>query len=218
MLEVTIWSLLVGNLGWQAMVVSGWLRWRQIVTSQQHQEEEESVTCFESKEDFTSVEPSQRNGTVDSHSRADKVSTDSQLVGWEYKIVRANRDLFRNPTVLQQLCQEEAVSGWIMLEKLDDRRIRFKRLIALRNVLDAEQLAHDPYRCHYGSSFTPQKWVGAIAVLIVIVVPSFFGFTLASKMLNPSPKQPVTSPSGYDHIPPQAFPPKKIKKAAGSQS
>lgn len=212
MLEVTIWSLLVGNLGWQAMVVSGWLRWRQKVTSQQHQEEEEILTCFESREDLASVEPPQRNGKVDSHHRADKVSTDSQLVGWEYKIVRANRDLFRNPTVLEQLCQEEAASGWIMLEKLDDRRIRFKRLIALRNVLDTEQLPHDPYRCHYGSSFTPQKWMGAIAVLIVIVVPSFFGFTLASKMLNQPPKKLVGSPSGYEQIPPQAFPPKTIKK------
>jgi hypothetical protein len=154
MLEVTIWSLLTGNLGWQAVAGSGWLRWRQMRTCQQQQEEEEILTCFESKEDSISASR-HLNGKVDSQSRPAQSPTDQQMVGWEFKIVRANRDLFRNQAVLQQLCKEEAKAGWILLEKLDDRRVRFKRLIALRNVLDETQLPHDPYRSHYGSSWTP---------------------------------------------------------------
>jgi hypothetical protein len=208
MLEVAMWSLLVGNLGWQAVVVSGWLRWRQVISSQQHQEEEEILTRFESREEFASVEPLQRNGKVNSHKHADQASTDSQLVGWEFKIVRASRDLFRNPAVLQQLCQEEAKAGWILLEKLDDRRVRFKRLIALRTILDPNQLSFDPYRSHYGSSFTPLTWLGAIAGLMMILIPSYFGYSLVSTMLTQSKAQP-TPPSPYKDIPPQSFPPVK---------
>lgn len=209
MLEVTIWSLLVGNLGWQAVVVSGWLRWQQIVTKRQHQEEEDILTVFDSREKFASVEPSHRNGKADSGARSQHASTDPKLVGWEFKIVRAHRDLFRNPAIFEKLCQEEAIAGWIMLEKLDDRRVRFKRLIALRDVLDTSQLSYDPYRCHYGSSFTPGTWLGAIAVLIALVGPSYLGYALVSKMLASSePSQPKipTVPSPYENIPPQNFP------------
>jgi hypothetical protein len=207
MLEMTIWSLLVGNLGWQALVVSGWLRWRQITSSRQHQEEEETLTCFESKEDLASAHLVQRNGKIDPIARPQELSTDPQMVGWEFKIVRASRDLFRNPAVFQQLCEEEAISGWILLEKLDDRRVRFKRLIALRNILNTEQLSFDPYRCHYGSSLTPLSCLGAIALMLAIAAPSYFGYTVVSGMLAHSQNNPPPSP--YEQIPPQDFPPAK---------
>ncbi len=209
MLEITIWSLLVGNLGWQAVVVSGWLRWRQVLIGQLQQEEEDSLTCFESKEESISASP-HSNGKVNSH-RLTQPPTDQQMVGWEYKIVRASSDLFREQAVLQQLCQEEAKAGWILLEKLDDRRIRFKRLIALRNVLDETQLPYDPYRCHYGASWTRLHLFSAIAAATVIVVPSFFAYSLVSKMLTPqkNPVSATTSPSSYEKIPPQNFPPTK---------
>lgn len=216
MLEVTVWSVLVGNLGWQAMVVSGWLRWQQVDTRRQHQEEEEILTVFDSRENFASVDPPQRNGKVDSSAHSlptghsnHQPSTDPKLMGWEFKIVRASRDLFRSPDVLQKLCEEEALAGWIMLEKLDDRRVRFKRLIALRDVLDASQLSYDPYRCHYGSSLTPLTWVGAIAFLVAIALPSYFGYTIVSNMIAQSqPKAPIPA-SPYENIPPQSFPPAK---------
>jgi hypothetical protein len=101
-----------------------------------------------------------------------------------------------------------------MLEKLDDRRVRFKRLIALRDMLDASQLPHDPYRCHYGSSITPLSCVGAIAVLMALVIPSYFSYTLVSSMLTQSQKTPPASPSpsAYEEIPPQDFPPAKPSK------
>ncbi len=205
----------MGNLGWQAMVVSGWLRWQQIATRQQHQEEE-ILTLFDSRENFASADPPQRNGKVDSSDHSHhaghsnyQASTDPKLMGWEFKIVRASRDLFRNPEIFQKLCEEEALAGWIMLEKLDDRRVRFKRLIALREVLDASQLSYDPYRCHYGSSLTPLALVGAIAFVLVIALPSYFGYTIVSNMIAQSqPKAPLPA-SPYENIPPQSFPPAK---------
>lgn len=208
-MELTIWSLLVGNLGWQAVVVSGWLRWRQVVTRGQHQEEEEILTLFDSREDLASVDSLQRNGNHDSPGYSSHVSSDPRLVGWEFKIVRASRDLFRNPVILQKLCEEEAMSGWIMLEKLDDRRIRFKRLIALRDVLDASQLSYDPYRCYYGSSFSPLNMLGAIAFLTAIAVPSYLGYTVVSGMLAHSQEKAPATLSPYETIPPQSFPPAK---------
>lgn len=203
MLEITIWSLLVGNLGWQAVVVSGVLRWRQIFIGQL-QQEEESLTCFESKED--SISASSSNGKVNSH-RPIPAPADQQMVGWEFKIVRASSDLFREQAVLQQLCQEEAKAGWILLEKLDDRRIRFKRLIALRNVLDETQLPYDPYRSHYGASWTRLHLFGAIAAAMVIVIPSYFAYSLVSNMLTPQKAPASSTPSNYEKIPPQSFPP-----------
>ncbi|MEW6497260.1 MAG: hypothetical protein AB1589_32870 [Cyanobacteriota bacterium] len=211
MMELTIWSLLVGNLGWQAVVVSGWLRWRQVGTRGQHQEEEEILTLFDSREDLASVDSLQRNGKHDSPGYSSQVSSDPRLVGWEFKIVRASRDLFRNPVILQKLCEEEAMSGWIMLEKLDDRRVRFKRLIALRDVLDASQLTYDPYRCHYGSSFSPLTMLSAIAFLTAITVPSYLGYTVVSGMLAHSQEKAPTTPAPYEAIPPQSFPPVKEK-------
>ncbi|HBB33976.1 MAG TPA: hypothetical protein DDZ80_13480 [Cyanobacteria bacterium UBA8803] len=205
MLEVTILSLLVGNLGWQAVVVSVWLRWQQIVTSQQHQEEEETLTCFESKENPVSVKPIQNKSQVDWSHEAEQPSTDPQLVGWEFKIIRANRDVFHKPAVFQRLCEEEAMAGWILLEKLDDRRVRFKRLIALRNVIDTQQLPFDPYRCHYGSSWRPINWLGGIAIAIAIAVPSFLSYTLVSKMIAHGQANAPASP--YENVPPQDFPP-----------
>ncbi len=207
MLELKIGSLLVGNLGLQALGMSGWLRWQQIGSSQQYQEEEEILTCFESKEDSASAKPPQDQGQFDSSGYSNPGFTDPQLVGWEFKIVRAKRDLFRNSVVFQQLCEEEAKAGWILLEKLDDRRVRFKRLIALRSILDTQHLTHDPYRCYYGSSFTVLSLLGAITAVAALLIPSYFGFTLVSNILNHSPENPPASPSGYEKIPPQSFPP-----------
>lgn len=207
MLEVTIFSLLVGNLGWQSVVVSTWLRWRQMVTSRLEREEEETLTCFESKEDSVLAKSLQWNGNINGSSHPDLPSRDPHLVGWEFKIVRSDRDLFHNPTVFKRLCEEEAMAGWILLEKLDDRRVRFKRLIALRDVIDAQSIPHDPYRTHYGSSWTPFNWLGAIAVFCAIAVPSYFSYSLVSKMISHSQETPPVNP--YQDLPPQDFGPAK---------
>lgn len=204
MLEVTIWSLLIGNLGWQTMVVSAWLRWRQVDKGKYNREEEEILTCFDSKEDSV-AENQPRRGTP--------LPPDPQLVGWEFKIVRANRDLFADPAVFKKLCDQEGTSGWILLEKLDDRRVRFKRLIALRDLLDVEKLSHDPYRTHYGSSWSSLTGFVAIAALVAMVVPSYFAYTwvsakLANSQEKPTPS-PSPSPSAYEEIPSQSFPPRQ---------
>ncbi|MBE9125290.1 MULTISPECIES: hypothetical protein [unclassified Coleofasciculus] len=211
MLEVTILSLLTGNLGWQALVASTWLRWRQIITSHQYrEEEEETLTCFEPKEESALAQSLQNNRKMERSTPPEQASTDPQLIGWEFKIVRSSRDMFHKPDVFQRLCEEEAIAGWILLEKIDDRRVRFKRLIALRNVIDPQQLPIDPYRCHYGSSWTPLTLFGGIAALLAIAVPSYLSYTLISTMIAHS--QEHTSEFPYEEIPPQDFPPTQSRQ------
>lgn len=206
MLEVTIFSVLVGNLGWQSLVVSTWLRWQQMIRSHHDQEEEEEiVTSFDTKEDSALLQQRQANGTIDRMSHPEQPSVDPQLVGWEFKIVRSHRDLFHKPTVFQKLCEEEALAGWILLEKLDDRRVRFKRLIALRNIIDPQQLPFDPYRSYYGSSWTTRSGLGLVGVLIAIAVPAYVSYSLVSHLLHDSPE--ASPPSPYQDIPAQDFPP-----------
>ncbi len=77
--------------------------------------------------------------------------SDADLQGeWEFKIVRANTRAFGKSEVFRQVCSEEAKAGWILVEKFDDSRIRFKRLVSARAGDAALEL--DPYRTHYGIS------------------------------------------------------------------
>jgi hypothetical protein len=94
--------------------------------------------------------------------------------GWEFKIVRANTAAFRKPEVLQQVCAEEAQSGWVLVEKFDDNRLRFKRPASARNTL--APMGMDPYRTTYGMSQGTQVAIvlgcvfGGTALLLLIIL------------------------------------------------
>lgn len=208
MLEITILSLFVGSLGVQATLLGNWLRWQQVVVGQQSEEEEEILTRYETKEDIANTSngnatvPRQTANGQTAKATAKEAQRDPRLMGWEFKIVRANRDLFRDPVVFQRLCQEESEAGWIMLEKLDDRRVRFKRPIAMRDVIKAEFLNHDPYRCHYGPTHNSVTWLSAIAALIAIVLPAYLGYALVSmRFTKPAVKPAATAVPGIQSLP-----------------
>ncbi|HEX4414480.1 MAG TPA: hypothetical protein VH107_12690 [Lacipirellulaceae bacterium] len=101
-------------------------------------------------------------------------SPDDLSQGWEFKIIRSNTMAFRKPEVLQQVCDEEAQSGWVLVEKFDDSRLRFKRPVSARNQPGIPGV--DPYRTIYG--MRPGKLValilvatfGGIAIFIAIAV------------------------------------------------
>src|SRR5260370_9344230 len=78
--------------------------------------------------------------------------TEAELQGsWEFKILRSNTAQFKNPDVLRQACEEEARAGWVLLEKFDNQRLRFKRPISARPG-DAILIGHAAYRTQYGMS------------------------------------------------------------------
>lgn len=76
---------------------------------------------------------------------------DEALSGdWEFKIVRASMGKFRKREEFENLLTEEAEFGWVLLEKLDDSRVRFKRHIKERSRDRMSGSERDPYRSIYG--------------------------------------------------------------------
>jgi hypothetical protein len=87
--------------------------------------------------------------------------TDAELqASWEFKILRSNTAAFKKPDVLRKVCEEEAQAGWILLEKFDNSRLRFKRPLSAR-ANDSTLIGYDPYRTHYGMA------PAAFALLII---------------------------------------------------
>jgi hypothetical protein len=85
---------------------------------------------------------------------------------WEFKIVRSETGAFRRPEVLQRLVEEEAQAGWVMVEKFDDMRVRFKRPRSARASDAYLPQGVDPYRTHYGTSFArPAVILGLVLML-----------------------------------------------------
>ena len=92
---------------------------------------------------------------------------------WEFKIVRANTGAFGKAATFQALIDEEARAGWVLVEKFDNSRVRFKRPRSAR-MKDAQLPPEiDPDRTHYGMS------EGAFAVAILAVVFGSLGLVLA---------------------------------------
>jgi len=180
--EIVIWSLMVGSLGIETIIVGAWLHRYQFVEAQQSEEEEEILTRYESQDhNMPATEQ------VESNNHPKPSVNDSQLIGWEFKIVRASSHIFHNPAIFHRLCEEEAQVGWILLEKLDDRRVRFKRLIAMRDMERSELPRFDPYRSHYGPQSNLLTYLGAIVFLTAMILPAFLGYVLVSNNLTKSP-------------------------------
>jgi len=194
MLELTLLTLFVGSLGVQATALGGWMRWYQSVVEKEEQEEE-VLTRYESKIN-TEMEVLGQSNLVSPQGVSQGIPRELRLTGWEFKIVRASRDIFRDPVVLQRLCEEEGEAGWILLEKLDDRRVRFKRPVALRDLIKPERLAIDPYRTQYGPSNKPLVLLGMLAALGAILVPAYLAFSLVSNTLHNSGRS-FTQPGGF---------------------
>ncbi len=70
--------------------------------------------------------------------------------GWEFKFVRSSTSAFRKPEFLRRVLEEEGRSGWVLLEKFDNGRIRLKRPMSARAGDAGRNL--DPYRSHVGVS------------------------------------------------------------------
>ena len=122
----------------------------------------------------------ERRRMLEEEEQMTSYSDDELQNDWEFKIVRANRGVFGNPDGLKKLLDEEKQAGWILLEKLDNRRVRFKRRRSAQ-ANDAQLISSgiDPYRTHYGMS------PGVLAILVVIItLVAMFGFILLMMALT----------------------------------
>jgi len=101
---------------------------------------------------------------------------DDLVDDWEFKIVRSESGAFRNPNALDKLIEEEAQAGWVMLEKLDDSRVRFKRPRSARVKDTYLPEGVDPYRTHYGMPTARYAvMVGVLAALLALGIAVFVG-------------------------------------------
>ena len=91
---------------------------------------------------------------------------------WEFKIVRSATGKFDKRDAVEQVRAEESMAGWVMVEKFDNSRIRFKRPIRAQR--DDIKLPPDidPYRTTYGMSEAGLAFtiLGIIAVSIGLIV------------------------------------------------
>lgn len=100
--------------------------------------------------------------------------------GWEFKIVRSSTGAFKKHETFRKLIDEEARAGWVLVEKFDNSRVRFKRPASARQRDAALSADIDPYRIEFGMS------EGALAAWILGVIFVGFGIFIAVMMVvNP---------------------------------
>jgi hypothetical protein len=98
---------------------------------------------------------------------------------WEFKIVRSESGAFRKPEVLRRLIEEEARAGWVMLEKFDDRRVRFKRPRSARTRDALLPPGADPYRTRYGAPSAQYAVLATVLIGLVVAGLGLLAFFLA---------------------------------------
>ena len=97
--------------------------------------------------------------------------TQDDLKGdWEFKIVRSDTGAFRKPELLNKLIEEEAQAGWVMLEKFDDSRVRFKRPHSARTGDSFLPDGVDPYRTRYGTLATRQVLLAGVIIGLALTL------------------------------------------------
>ncbi len=111
----------------------------------------------------------QRQLEEDEEEKMTKYNNDN-MEKWEFKIVRSDSNAFRKPDVLATLVEEEALSGWEMLEKFDNKRVRFRRPVEARK-RDAMLPEYvDPYRTKYGSPTQAMAIAIGVGVLLLGII------------------------------------------------
>lgn len=105
-----------------------------------------------------------------------------QPKGWEFKILRTNGSGFRSRKILTKVCAEESQAGWILLEKLDDHRLRFRRPVSARD--RDNQCKIDPYRTRYGISETIETWTTIVVILVIMSGAAAFGFIAMNRFFG----------------------------------
>jgi hypothetical protein len=94
--------------------------------------------------------------------------------GWEFKILHSSTSAFRKTEAFRQAVVEERRAGWVLVEKFDNQRLRFKRPASARSGDGA--LGIDPYRTSFGMSQAKLTAVilatvfGTMGVAILITV------------------------------------------------
>jgi hypothetical protein len=108
-----------------------------------------------------------------------KYTRDELENDWEFKIVKSATGRFSKREVVEQVRAEEAIAGWVMVEKFDDNRIRFKRPMSAQRNDPNLPPGIDPYRTTFGIS------EGGLGITIVGIMIGVGGLiALIAMLLN----------------------------------
>lgn len=86
---------------------------------------------------------------------------------WEFKIVRSATGAFKRPETFAQVVEEEQLGGWELLEKFDNKRIRFRRPLSARKDDLMRPQGYDPYRTQIGIG---QSALGATLAIGIMTI------------------------------------------------
>ena len=114
--------------------------------------------------------------------RYESNTSSDQPKGWEFKILRTSSGGFRGRKILNKVCAEESQAGWILLEKLDDHRLRFRRPITSRDRDNNCKI--DPYRTRYGIAESVETWTTIIVLLAIMSGAAALGFTTLNRFFG----------------------------------
>ncbi|MDX2255695.1 MAG: hypothetical protein NW214_09285 [Pseudanabaenaceae cyanobacterium bins.39] len=133
---------------------------------------------------FRSKQDKRRREEVEEENltRYESNTSSDQPKGWEFKILRTSSGGFRSRRVLNKVCAEEAQAGWILLEKLDDHRLRFRRPIAARD--RDHQCRIDPYRTRYGIAEIVETITTVVVLIAIMGGAAVFGFISMSRLFG----------------------------------
>lgn len=87
---------------------------------------------------------------------------------WEFKILRSATGAFKSTERMERVLEEEAQSGWVLVEKFDNGRIRLKRRAGQHPSIPGI----DAYRTNIGLSETR---IGLLVAALIIGVTAFIG-------------------------------------------
>jgi hypothetical protein len=129
--------------------------------------------------------------------RYESNTSSDQPKGWEFKILRTSSGGFRSRKVLNKVCSEESQAGWILLEKLDDHRLRFRRPITARD--RDNQCKIDPYRTRYGIGESVETWTTIIVLLAIMSGAAVLGFTAMNRFFGDWQTRVQSAPRSGDN-------------------
>jgi hypothetical protein len=97
---------------------------------------------------------------------------------WEFKIVCSESGAFRKPEILEQMVDEEAQAGWMMLEKFDNHRVRFKRPRSAHARDGFLPEGVDPYRTRYGAPSAQYAVLASVLIGLVALGLGLFAYLM----------------------------------------
>ncbi len=112
--------------------------------------------------------------------------TQQDLKGdWEFKIVRSESGAFRKPEILEQMVDQETQAGWVMLEKFDNSRVRFKRPRTARARDGFLPEGVDPYRTRFGAPSTQYAVLASVLIGLVVLGLGVFAYFMTESAGTP---------------------------------